>query len=374
MMKVTDIRLQSTDTTQELSATIDGFHLWYRFPAGYRISTRGDTFLAAALLPAMRAGETLVIEGAPVSRTLLRGIAKIQEIFHVWNPDFKIIDVHAETDEAELGNAGVSSFFSGGVDGTYTFLRHAEEISHLVFIKGVDIQIDNDALFDAALANNRRFADAYGKTLLAVETNIRRFCHPRGVPWGSTYCGSGLASVALALGFSRTYVASSMTFADLIPWGTHPLLDPLWSTEATTMVHDGAEARRSEKLREISRSRQALDILRVCWQDAGYNCGRCEKCVRTMVALRLLKLSSPNFPPLTSLEPLRRMRVVVDSDVMEFEDNLVLARQTGDHEVAAAIEKIIRRYRLRTLFVDLDTQLTAGRMKRAFRRLRPLRN
>jgi hypothetical protein len=93
-----------------------------------------------------------------------------------------------------------------------------------------------------------------------------------------------------------------------------------------------------------------------------------------MVALRLLKLSSPNFPPLTSLEPLRRMRVVVDSDVMEFEDNLVLARQTGDHEVAAAIEKIIRRYRLRTLFVDLDTQLTAGRMKRAFRRLRPLRN
>ena len=44
-----------------------------------------------------------------------------------------------------------------------------------------------------------------------------------------------------------------------------------------------------DKLRVIIQYPEAFSRLRVCWQNTGnYNCGVCEKCVRTMLALRAL--------------------------------------------------------------------------------------
>jgi len=76
----------------------------------------------------------------------------------------------------------------------------------------------------------------------------------------------------------------------MFPSGSHPLLDPLWSTESVGIVNDGAEATRIQKIQwQIARSDVALRHLRVCWenQDSDYNCGRCEKCIRTMVNLEI---------------------------------------------------------------------------------------
>lgn len=371
-MRVSQIQIQALEDGRELSADIDGFRLWYRFPAECPVSAHGDAFLAAALLPAMRAGEALRIEGAPVSPQLLAGAARIQDIFLRWDRRCQRIEVHAESAAAEVLQPGVASFFSGGVDGTYTLSQHIDEITHLVFIKGVDIQIDNDALFARALASNQRFAAAFGKTLLPVATNIRHFCHPRGLNWGDMYNGSGLASVALALGFKTMYVASSDSYEYLNPHGSHPLLDPLWSTEATTLIHDGCEAPRSDRLRAIAQLPGALDILRVCWQDAGYNCGHCEKCLRTMLALRLLGLRAQGFPPLDDLREVRRLRVESDGDQMALEDNHQLALNVGDGEVAALLEGILRRYQIKRAVLDLDTALTSGRGKRAYQKLSAL--
>ena len=39
-----------------------------------------------------------------------------------------------------------------------------------------------------------------------------------------------------------------MTYAHLGPLGSHPLLDPLWSSEDVELVHDGCEATRLDKL------------------------------------------------------------------------------------------------------------------------------
>ncbi len=365
-MRVDEIQFRTVDEGQELSANIDGFRLWYRFPGGCQVSTNADVFLAAALLPAMRAGESLTIKGAPVSPELLAGVNRIQDIYAHWVPDCQRVEIHAERAVAEPVQSGVGSFFSGGVDGSYTLSRHLKEITHLVFIKGVDIQVDNDALFAKALASNQRFADKFGKTLLPVATNIRRFCHPRGLAWGNVYNGSGLASVALALGFEKTYVASSYSYEELHPYGSHPLLDPLWSNEATTIIHDGCEAARSDKLCAIAQLPGALDILRVCWQDEGYNCGRCEKCLRTMVALRLLGLHAQGFPQLDDLEQIRQLRVVSSDDEMFFKDNHQLALKVGDREVADVLGRILHRHQAKQALLDLDKAFTGGRGKRVY--------
>src|SRR5262245_64693715 len=134
-MRVSDVQLQPTNGGQELSALFDDYRVWFRFPTGYQLAPRGDPFLAASLLPAMLQGEALEIDPhAPVSPRLLEHVGRLQDIFHCWNPKFRRIPIAASQSVAEAANPGVASFFSGGVDASYTFLRHAEEISHLIFL------------------------------------------------------------------------------------------------------------------------------------------------------------------------------------------------------------------------------------------------
>ena len=73
------------------------------------------------------------------------------------------------------------------------------------------------------------------------------------------YQGAGLASVAHALGLERLLIPGPRSYGQLEPNGTHPLLDPLWSTESTEIVHDGAEPSRWEKIQFLSTDRSAPD-------------------------------------------------------------------------------------------------------------------
>ena len=99
-----------------------------------------------------------------------------------------------------------------------------------------------------------------------------------------------LAGIGLALGgwFANVHLASSHDLNHLIPWGSNPDLDPLWSTERTTFHLDGVEVTRTNKVKAIAASDFALSRLKVCWrEDIDTNCGRCEKCVRTQCALAI---------------------------------------------------------------------------------------
>jgi len=146
-----------------------------------------------------------------------------------------------------------------------------------------------------------------------VETNLRAFSNQH-VHW-ELFHGAALGSVALLLQktFRRIYVPSTLSYRQLIPWGSHPLVDPLWSTESIELVHDGAEASRFQKMERIASSDAALRWLRVCWRspDDGYNCGRCTKCMRTMAELEGLGVlsRSKTFPPKVNRRHLRGTHV-----------------------------------------------------------------
>jgi hypothetical protein len=127
-----------------------------------------------------------------------------------------------------------------------------------------------------------------------VETTLRGVTErKRMVPefhnWEISH-GSALASVAHLLSdqFDRICIPATHTYGDVIPWGSHPLLDPLWSSDQLDILYDGAEANRFQKCEVIAQYPKALDTLRVCWKNPGgdYNCGHCEKCTRTMLMLK----------------------------------------------------------------------------------------
>lgn len=101
--------------------------------------------------------------------------------------------------------------------------------------------------------------------------------------------GAQLAATALALGPRRMLIASGAMQGEIVPAGTHPVLDHRFTTERTEIVHYG-DASRLAKVRRIARSPMALATLRVCRLDeldSDRNCGRCEKCVRTMLELHV---------------------------------------------------------------------------------------
>jgi hypothetical protein len=114
---------------------------------------------------------------------------------------------------------------------------------------------------------------------------------PRFYNWELSH-GSALASVAHALSgsFDRILIPATHTYNLIYPFGSHPLLDPLWSSSQLEIMQDGCEAGRIEKCEFISNHDPALNALRVCWKNPGaaYNCGQCEKCVRTMLILKSL--------------------------------------------------------------------------------------
>jgi hypothetical protein len=278
--------------------------LFFRFPAELAGSgpPDADPFLAALLVPALVAGESLTVD-PPVSRRLLGRTARALDVLTYWYPTRQRISVTATPRPSTPGEGmpagrGVGAFFSGGVDSCYTLLKSrlglpspADPITHLIFVKGFDAPLSEADRLAESERRLRATAAQYRCTLAAVETNLREVLP---APWGEMQCGSALGAVGLALGsaFRTVLVPGSYDYDDLIPHGTHPLLDELWSTEAIDFLHDGCEKTRVAKLAALVQHAPGLvDQLRICWEAARggpENCGRCGKCVRTMTVLRAL--------------------------------------------------------------------------------------
>jgi hypothetical protein len=307
-MRVSEIEVIATDDYAELRARVtsdrapdDGdrfapFTLWYRFPPWchpYLDPDNGDPFLAALLVPAMMGGERLAIP-APVSPRLLGSLPDLQAIYQSFDPRLKRIAVEAAsratTTPAAPGSA-TGLFLSLGVDSYYSLLKNLREhpddddtISHLIPVHGFDVSRDGwDERFPAKMLRNCvRAARETGKTLLPVTTNLRPITRTLA-RWSLSH-GAALASVALALDglLGTVLIAASTTYDQLYPWGSHPVLDPRWSTEGLTVVHDGCELGRIDKVRYVAASQLVLDTLKVC---PYYNCGKCLKCLPTIIDL-----------------------------------------------------------------------------------------
>ncbi|HEY7875410.1 MAG TPA: hypothetical protein VIG64_09840, partial [Actinomycetota bacterium] len=244
-----------------------------------------EAFVVAALLPAMIAGDPLVVE-APIDAQLLDALDEIQAIFWSWRPRCRRIKIRAEpTEEREPKASGKGVFFSLGVDSFFTLSKKRAELTHLVMIKGYDFRTLDESVWKTMFANGRRVALETGLALVEVETNIRAL-QSAGWEWshGPALVATGYSAASL---LGSVIISASTTYRKLGPWGTHPLLDPMWSSRALVVDTFGAAPTRVEKMTELQDDDLVLDTLRVCLWDSGsdYNCGRCTKCVCMMIVL-----------------------------------------------------------------------------------------
>jgi hypothetical protein len=128
-----------------------------------------------------------------------------------------------------------------------------------------------------------------GAIPVTLSTNLREHPLMEGAPWNKTH-GGALAAIGhfLSAHVSRMIVASSVPRSYQIPWGSHWELDPLWSSGALQIVHDGDDFSREEKAWAIAAEPLLTRHLRVCWENRTPtgNCSTCDKCVNTMLLLR----------------------------------------------------------------------------------------
>jgi hypothetical protein len=368
-MRISAIELRRIDGREILSGDLGSFRLSYQFPPGEARNTTGDAFVTAALLAAMATGETLELDSAyTLSPALSRNLLALQEIFSVWMPGLRRVEIAARLAPPPPPRSSTASFFSGGVDSLYTFLEKGQEVSALLHIRGFDYRRENEPLVREIDDANERFVRSRGKTLAIVGSNLRDLYDSLGMH-ANVYHGGHLASVGLAAGFSRVYVPSTLTWDELLPWGSHPVTDSLWGSESVQFVNHGADATRVDKLRRLGADQEALELVRVCASNVAYSCGVCEKCLRTRAGLRVLGLSSSRPPRLDGLGRVRALRFRNEFNRLEWEKNQEWAARAGDRALARAIALALARYQLRVGLQNLDRLLFGGRLKGAARRL-----
>ncbi|MBN1865906.1 hypothetical protein JW916_01315 [Candidatus Sumerlaeota bacterium] len=367
-LTVSDIQVRAAEgESLELSARVsapgarrESFRPWFRYTGVETLTPWGDAFLALFLIPCMYSRENLHID-APVSKRLLAAVPRIQQTIRNWYKGFSEIEVSAaEAHEREfaIDPPGTACFFSGGVDSWYTLLKHRQTVTHLLLIRGFDITREESDLWETTRGILDKAADALGMRAVTVTTNAKKYIDlgKKACPWGRRYPGrfwrvahgSGFASTALGLQgtIERLHFPSSVHPSLFYPFGSHPDLDPLWSTENLDIVHAADDPNRTGKIRsQLADSPVALENLRVCLENrpGKLNCCRCEKCGRTMVSLRLAGVldKAPTFPEPLDLRRLRRLYVPPDIHYAFYVEMLREAREAGDEELADAIESAL---------------------------------
>jgi hypothetical protein len=369
---VDQVRHQCGSTQCELSARVrseawaqEEFQLWYRMPAALVPEHDPDApdcspFLVALLLWCLRRSEPLRIEGR-VSKRLLDHVALATDICRSFWPEImNTIEVTADAGEPGPGTPGAASFFTRGVDSWYTALTYGDRpydtppLTHLIYVPSIDFMFD-EAHRTRAIESTEAAARATGMTPVVIETNLRRHTE-QFLHWGY-YHGAGLASAGLALGFDHVLLPAARSYGRLEPEGSHPLLDPLWSTARTEVVHHGADATRWGKVQYLADVPLALRTLKVCFdENTDGNCGRCEKCIVTMVMLAAVgKLDECPFDePMDSFR-VARLRIASESLMQQLYEEVLPAIKS--RRLSLALRSACTRARAHALRLTMTTRV-----------------
>lgn len=336
-----------------------------------------DPFVIGFVAYAMLLGEDLRIVG-PVDPELLTTIREnVIPLLRRWFPflpEIELIAPEAAAPPPRTSGLITATAFAGGLDATFTTLRHRDEIDWLVTSHGYDVKTHYREYWESTLPDIRASARAVGKPLLVMESNLREISHYEGIRtrkgrinpgfyrFGRTGpIGVYLAALARTLMpfCERFFIGSTNAHDHLVPFGSHPELEPMWSTSRQQIVHDGEDCNRVQKVDYLARNfPESLANIRTCLRitPGKLNCSRCFKCLGTMAEIRLCGAEhlATGFEWPLDLEALSR----ADTDHAGYplwERVRLEALEQGDHELAKAVRSAMRRPRgIRDRLLDLS--------------------
>lgn len=252
-----------------------------------------------------------IIDTPEVDKIFLNNLDKIENGYKNMYPGLEWFNTNIitksidNTDIPSKINSGL--FFSGGIDAWTTLIKHLDENPMLITIWGADVKYDDDDSWQIVNAANTKTAENFNLNYQVIKSNFRKTIYEwkldRAVKnkapdmwWHGFQHGISIISHAAPLaylyGFENLYIASSYpeSLTGLYTCASDPTIDNYVNFCRCNTIHDGREFDRLGKIRFLMEQKE--DVLskmkfRVCWQSNsnGKNCCKCEKCIRTILAL-----------------------------------------------------------------------------------------
>lgn len=330
------------------------------------IIPNADAFLVGALAPAMHFGESRIHLEDKIDPLLAEGLDSAMALLAMWSEgQMKPLRIEADRRTSlrvapAVGRAG--QFLSGGIDSLCALKTnrdiyphtHPGSVKDALLVHGFDIGgvIERGAkyhVFERAKAHMAVVAEDAGVSLIPVYTNIRHLCDQREL-WLNYFFGAVLAAVAHVFvpRMNLVYVASSYDLPNLHQCGSHPLLDPLYSSAEMQIRHKDVHLSRMEKHRIVSEWDAAFQNFRVCLANTPdrLNCGVCEKCTRTrteLLALGLLDKTNAFVEDDVTAEELLKYSITIRGREIFYRDMLKPLAEMGRTDLVDAIETQLKK-------------------------------
>jgi len=317
VIRVTDLKVAGSKLEIDLdwSKDINKYFLTDRFYIEYEkdITNVGKSILYIPIVSniitaAWAIGADIFVE--ELDETFLNSLNKIKTVYKQWYPQFSFstnIDVKDIVSNQFKGD-GFGLFFSGGVDSLASFIRHKAKSPDLFVVWGADIPLSEDIFWAKIKSRIISFANREGVKVDFIKTNMQQVLNQGLLArnfglkgwWGPVAHGLMLLGLGAPLTvinrIGTIFIASTHTKDFKASWGSHPSIDNNVQWADVHILHDGYDLSRHEKIRYLTLHQDYLPYLRACYSSRAYfNCGHCEKCLRTMTALILEGVNPANY-------------------------------------------------------------------------------
>lgn len=330
------------------------------------ISCNPHSFLVGCIIPAMHFGEKRIALDAKICPGLKEGLETVMALMKEWSDGkYAPLTIEAKTSSVVYPSGSqrqAGLFLSGGIDSLAALQinkmvypkEHPGHVKDCLLVHGFDIGgvVERGMkyhVFDRAKAALSAVAEDAEVNLIPVYTNIRHLCDERDL-WLDKFFGAVLASVAHAFvtRLNLVYIASSYDIPNLVPCGSHPMLDPEYSSYNMRIRHRDVALSRLDKLRLIAKWDVAFQNFRVCLANVKgrLNCGKCEKCVRTMtelVALGILDKTKAFIENDISADQLSNFNIKIRHREPFYVEMLPLLKERGRDDLVGTIYKMLGR-------------------------------
>jgi hypothetical protein len=234
----------------------------------------------------------------------LESLDQVKSVIQNWYPNFSFAGrvLVGKLVSNRFSGDGCALLFSGGLDSTVSFIRNKDRKPALVSIWGLDVLTNKEAVWLTARNQLSSFAEKEGVAVNFVKTNARQLLNEQylsaefGVSWWEMV-SHGLTTIGLCApltkdGLGTVLIASTDSVKEMkYPWGSFVKLDNRICWADVKIVNDGSEFSRQEKIKYVFKdyvSKASCPVLRVCTSSTrSLNCGKCEKCLRTITGLTL---------------------------------------------------------------------------------------
>lgn len=329
MIRIGHPFIEKKEATTYLKADIEFdnkiFPLWYSVDnvfGEFLCSDYADAFVLAVLMLAMKSGQDIAVE-APVSSKLLFNLNKtVQPIYAKQNPELRQVTIKSHPDpHIAYNGSGLGCCCSLGIDSFASFLQHygpdvPEEyrVTHLTLFNSGQLGYKDvegtRRFFNETIQNLQEFSHEVNLPILAVDSNINELYFDSGFTIVQTVL---LRTISCALTLQKLfskYVFASSYSIEYFKLDTNDdayaqvAYASSLSTNNMEIIFSSPAMTRVEKTEFISQYPITTKYLDVCWsgqwalgdvQSDKYfkekkhkNCGKCDKCLRTILALDLL--------------------------------------------------------------------------------------